>query len=93
VNLNDSSLLKQSCYINGEWLNAPDGAATDVTNPADGSVIGTVPALGAEETRAAIDAADASWRAWRSKTGKERCNILRGWFNLIMENQKDLAAS
>jgi len=91
VNLNDSSLLKQSCYINGEWLNAPDGAATDVTNPADGSVIGTVPALGAEETRAAIDAADASWRAWRSKTGKERCNILRGWFNLMMENQKDLA--
>ena len=91
MKLNDPTLLRQSCYIDGAWVNAPGGAATEVTNPADGSVIGTVPALGTAETRAAIAAADAAWGEWRGKTGKERCNILRKWYNLMMENQKDLA--
>lgn len=91
MNLTDPSLFKQSCYINGEWVEAPDGKTTPVNNPVDDSVLGQVPSLGATETRAAIEAADASWVAWRNLTGKERCNILRRWFNLMMENQKDLA--
>ena len=72
-------------------MDAPSGAKTEVKNPADGSIIGTVPALGQTETKHAIESADRSWPEWRKKTGKERCNILRGWYNLIMENQEDLA--
>ena len=91
VNLKDPSLFRQQCYIDGEWVDAGAGGTSEVTNPADGSVLGQVPALGADETRRAIEAADKAWPAWRAKTGKERCNILRKWFNLMMENQSDLA--
>ncbi|MBH98114.1 MAG: succinate-semialdehyde dehydrogenase (NADP(+)), partial [Rhodospirillaceae bacterium] len=80
MKLDDSSLLRQQCYINGEWVDAPSGAKTEVKNPADGSIIGTVPALGQTETKHAIESADRSWPEWRKKTGKERCNILRGWY-------------
>jgi len=62
-----------------------------VRNPATGSVLGTVPKLGAEETRRAIDAAERAWPAWRAKTAKERSTILRKWFDLMMANQEDLA--
>ena len=91
MELKDTSLFKQQCYIDGEWLDADGGGSSEVTNPADNSVLGTVPAMGTDETRRAIEAADRSWASWRAKTGKERCNILRGWFNLMMENQEDLA--
>ena len=89
--LSDARLLRQQCYINGEWVNADSGAAFAVTNPATGEVLGQVPNLGAGETRRAIAAANAAWSAWRSKTGKERAAILRTWFDLIMANQQDLA--
>ena len=89
--LSDARLLRQQCYINGEWVNADSGAAFAVTNPATGEVLGQVPNLGAGETRRAIAAANAAWPAWRSKTGKERAAILRTWFDLIMANQQDLA--
>ena len=91
MKLNDTSLFKQLCYVNGEWLAADDNSLTEVTNPVDNSVLGSVPALGAQETRRAIEAANQSWGPWRAKTGKERCNILRRWFNLMMEHQEDLA--
>jgi succinate-semialdehyde dehydrogenase/glutarate-semialdehyde dehydrogenase len=89
--LKDPSLLRQQCYINGKWADADSGKAIDVTNPATGEVLGTVPNMGAAETRRAIEAANAAWPAWRKKTAKERANILRKWFNLMMENQDDLA--
>ncbi len=89
--LKDASLLRQQCYINGKWADADSGNAIDVTNPATGEVLGTVPSMGAAETRRAIEAANAAWPAWRKKTAKERANILRKWFNLMMENQDDLA--
>jgi succinate-semialdehyde dehydrogenase / glutarate-semialdehyde dehydrogenase len=91
LTLKDPSLLRQQCYINGKWVDADSGKAIDVTNPATGEVLGTVPNLGAAETRRAIEAANAAWPAWRKKTAKERANILRKWFNLMMENQDDLA--
>jgi succinate-semialdehyde dehydrogenase/glutarate-semialdehyde dehydrogenase len=89
--LKDPSLLRQQGYINGKWVNADSGKAIDVTNPATGEVLGTVPNMGNAETRRAIEAANAAWPAWRRKTAKERANIMRKWFNLMMENQEDLA--
>ena len=88
--LKDPSLFRQQCYINGKWVDADSGKTLDVNNPATGEILGTVPSLGAAETRRAIEAANAAWPAWRKKTAKERANILRKWFNLMMENQDDL---
>ena len=89
--LKDPRLFRQQAYINGKWIDADSGATVDVTNPATGEKLGTIPKLGAAETRRAIEAANAAWPAWRKKTAKERANILRKWFNLILENQEDLA--
>jgi len=89
--LKDPSLFRQQCYINGKWVDADSGKTIDVNNPATGEILGTVPNLGAAETRRAIEAANAAWPAWRKKTAKERANILRKWFNLMIENQDDLA--
>ena len=89
--LNDSTLLKTNAYINGEWCGATNNARFDVTNPATGAVITTLPDMGVEETCEAIEAADAAWPAWREKTGKERAGILRKLYFLMMENQEDLA--
>jgi succinate-semialdehyde dehydrogenase/glutarate-semialdehyde dehydrogenase len=89
MTLTDKTLLKGKCYIDGKWKG---GAATiEVTNPATGAVIGTVPKFGAKETRAAIEAAERALPAWRAKTAKERAAILRRWYELMMANQEDLA--
>jgi succinate-semialdehyde dehydrogenase/glutarate-semialdehyde dehydrogenase len=89
--LKDKSLFRQQAYINGQWVDADSGKTVGVTNPATGEVLGTIPYMSTEETRRAIEAANASWGAWRKKTAKERSNILRKLFNLMMENQEDLA--
>ena len=91
LNLKDPSLLRQQCYLNGAWCDADNKAAFDVTNPATGEVIGQVPKMGAAETRRAIDAANAAFAAWRRKTAKERAAHLRRWFDLMLQNQEDLA--
>jgi succinate-semialdehyde dehydrogenase / glutarate-semialdehyde dehydrogenase len=91
LSLKDPSLFRQQCYINGQWADADSGKSIDVTNPATGEVLGTIPNMGTAETRRAIEAANAAWPAWRKKTAKERANILRKLFNLMMENQEDLA--
>lgn len=89
--LSDPSLFREQGYIDGAWANADGGGTVDVTDPATGDVVGTIPDMGADETRRAIEAANAAWPAWRKKTAKERSAILRKWFDLIMANQKDLA--
>jgi succinate-semialdehyde dehydrogenase/glutarate-semialdehyde dehydrogenase len=89
MKLSNPSLFRESCYVDGAWIQV--SRVIEVTNPVDGSKIGTVPALGAEETARAIAAADAAWPAWRAITAKQRAGILRKWFELIMENQEDLA--
>jgi len=89
--LKDPTLLRQQCYIDGKWVDADDRKTLAVHNPADGQQIGTVPSMGAAETRRAIEAANAAWPAWRARTAKERSNILRKWFELMMANQEDLA--
>ena len=91
MNLKDPSLFRQRCYIDGAWADADDGGTIDVDNPADNSVIGTVPRMGAGETRRAIEAANDAYPDWRARTGKERAAILRRWYELVIENQEDLA--
>jgi succinate-semialdehyde dehydrogenase/glutarate-semialdehyde dehydrogenase len=91
LNLKDPSLLRQQCYVDGAWCDADSGATIDVSNPATGAVLGTVPKMGADETRRAIEAANRAWPDWRRRTGKERAAILRDWYRLMMENQDDLA--
>ncbi len=91
IKLNDPSLLRQQCYVNGAWLDAATGAAIEVTNPASGEIIATVPELSAAEVHQAIDSANTAWKPWRDLTGKQRCNLMRRWYELIMENQEDLA--
>ena len=90
MKLSDPKLFHQQCYINGAWVDAYSGETIDVTNPATGEKLGTVPKAGAAETRRAIEAANAAWPAWRAKTAKERSAILRKWFELMMANQDDL---
>ncbi|MDG9874039.1 NADP-dependent succinate-semialdehyde dehydrogenase [Pseudomonas juntendi] len=91
MQLKDAQLFRQQAYINGEWLDADNGQTIKVTNPATGEVIGTVPKMGTAETRRAIEAADKALPAWRSLTAKERSTKLRRWFELMIENQDDLA--
>jgi succinate-semialdehyde dehydrogenase/glutarate-semialdehyde dehydrogenase len=91
INLKDSKLFRQACYVNGEWVDARSGGTIVVDNPATSEVLGTVPKLGAAETRMAIDAANAVLPAWRKKTAKERAAVVRRWYELMLENQEDLA--
>src|SRR5262244_619401 len=91
LNLKDPSLFRQQCYVDGSWKDADSGKSIPVNNPATGEILGTVPNMGASETRRAIEAANAAMPAWRAKTAKERSNILRKWFDLMMANQEDLA--
>ncbi len=91
LSLKDPKLLRQQCYVDGQWVDADSGKTLAVTNPATGEVLGAVPSMGAAETRRAIEAANAAWPAWRAKTAKERSAILRKWADLMMANQEDLA--
>ncbi|QOT80163.1 NADP-dependent succinate-semialdehyde dehydrogenase [Cupriavidus basilensis] len=89
LQLQDPSLLRQQCYIDGRWTDAQ--RHIDVTNPATGERVGQVPLLGADETRQAIEAANRALPAWRARTAKERSALLRKWFELLLANQDDLA--
>ena len=91
MQLNDPTLFRQQAFIEGQWRDARSGDTIAVTNPANGQPLGSVPKMGAEETREAIDAANRALPAWRALTAKARANILRRWFNLMMEHQDDLA--
>ena len=91
LTLKDPTLLKQQCYLDGRWSAADGGAVIDVINPATGQKLGTIPRMGTEETRRAIEAANHALPIWRAKTAKERSAILRRWFDLMMANQEDLA--
>src|SRR5438046_10552029 len=91
MKLQDQKLFRQQCYIDGEWVDAYDRATVAVKDPAPGETLGTVPKMGADETRRAIEAADKALPAWRGKTAKERAQILRRWYDLMMANQDDLA--
>ncbi|MCZ4433094.1 NAD-dependent succinate-semialdehyde dehydrogenase [Agrobacterium sp. SOY23] len=92
LTLKDRSLLRDKCFIGGEWRDADDNRVIDVTNPANGSVVATVPRMGASETRRAIESAQEAQAGWKALSGKQRAAILRKWFDLLIDNQDDLAA-
>jgi succinate-semialdehyde dehydrogenase/glutarate-semialdehyde dehydrogenase len=89
--LKDPSLLRHQCFFDGAWHDADSGAGREVRNPATGVAIVRVPVVGAAETRRAIEAAARAFPGWRSKTAKERSDVLRRWYELIATNVDDLA--
>lgn len=91
MQLNNPDLLKQQVYIDGIWLDAADQKSFAVLNPATGETIGTVPSVSALQVEQAVEAAETALATWKLTTAKERSNLLRKWFNLIVENQEDLA--
>ena len=90
ITLSDVSLLRQENYVNGQWVGADSGTTFEVRNPATGELIGTVPAMGAAETRRAIEAAHRAYPAWRALLASERSAILRKLAALMIENTEDL---
>ncbi len=92
LKLKNPSLLRNTCPIAGNWIGADAKEAIKVLNPADNSLVGTVPGLGAEETQRAIDAAEAAFKPWAARAARERTAILRRWFELMLANADDLAA-
>ena len=91
MNLKDPSLLRQLAYVDGQWIPADSGQTVDILNPANGSRVGSVPVLGAAETRRAIDAAARAMPAWAARTARERASVLRRWFELMLAHADDLA--
>ncbi len=91
MQLNDPSLFREKCYIDGAWCDADTGDTVPVNNPATDETIGSVPKMGTDETRRAIEAAGAALPGWRGKTAKERAQTLRRWYELMVENADDLA--
>ncbi|MHB9878954.1 NAD-dependent succinate-semialdehyde dehydrogenase [Pacificimonas sp. ICDLI1SI03] len=89
LNLSRPDLLREDCYLAGEWTGADERIA--VTNPATGETIANVPKMGAAETRKAIDAAQREMRLWAARTAKDRAVVMRKWADLMMEHQEDLA--
>lgn len=90
MHLSNHELLKNQCYINGQWCSAENNRTFDVTNPATGDVIAQVPKMGRIEALNAVQAASSAWQQWQKTTAKERSRILRRWFDLIIENKEDL---
>ncbi len=91
MKLNEPRLLRQQCYVNGQWMNAASGLSFPVRDPATGQTIAQVPDCAALDTQAAIRAAQAAWPLWRARTAKERAAILRRWFELMLAASDDLA--
>ena len=91
MTIQNFKLFRDKCYINGEWVEANSKDTISVNNPATLKEIGTVPKCGKEETKNAIDAANAVWPQWKSTSARERSNILRKWFDLIISNKEELA--
>ncbi|HXT82363.1 MAG TPA: aldehyde dehydrogenase family protein, partial [Acetobacteraceae bacterium] len=89
--LKDPTLFRQANYLDGKWVEADSGKTVVVKNPATGEAIGEVPAMGAAETRRAIEAANRAWPAWRAMLAKERAAMLRKLSDLMLANADDLA--
>ncbi len=92
LSLQDSDLFRQQAYIGGRWCDAESGATIEVNNPATGEILGTVPRMGANETWRAIEAAKDAFSDWSQRPAKERTNLMRRWYDLIMANVDDLGA-
>ncbi|MEJ7767111.1 MAG: NAD-dependent succinate-semialdehyde dehydrogenase [Chitinophagaceae bacterium] len=89
--MENNSLIKTECFINGQWVAAASGETFDVINPATGEVVASVPDMDVLDVRKAIEAASDAWPAYRDLTAGDRANLLKKWYALILENKKDLA--
>ena len=88
MKITESKLYRDKCYINGEWIEADSGETISVNNPANLEEIGTVPKCETAETKRAIEAANEAWPEWRAKSARQRSDILRKWFNLMIDNKE-----
>ena len=91
MNLQNKSLFKEKCLINGDWENSINNEYIEVNNPATMEIIGRVPKCSSKETKKAIETANKAFKIWKEKTAKERSIILKKWHDLILENIEDLA--
>ena len=91
MDISKLSLFRDKCYINGQWIDALNKETLSVNNPATLEILGSVPKCGKQETISAINAANQVWPKWKSISARERSNILRKWFDLIIENKEQLA--
>jgi len=91
MELNNKSLFREKCFVNGQWSDSEDGKTIEVNNPATMKIIGKVPNFSTEQTKSVIDKADSAFQAWKNTTAKERSIILKKWSDLIIENVDDLA--
>jgi len=91
LNLKDPALLTDLAYVAGEWVSSPEGRTIPVIDPSDGALIASVPDLGRESARRAIDAAHAAQKDWAARPAKERAAVLRRWYELILAHADDLA--
>ena len=91
MELHNTKLFKQRAFINGQWVKSSNKEQLSVTNPANQSVLGSVPKLTAEQIKLAITSANNAWESWRNMAAKDRSAIIRKWYELIIENQDDLA--
>ncbi|MCF4097669.1 NAD-dependent succinate-semialdehyde dehydrogenase [Maritalea mediterranea] len=85
------TVLKQHAFINGEWVEGSGGDRFEITNPATGEVITSISDCSAQDAQQAIAAAKAAFKPWAAKTAKERCQIMRRWFDIVIEHEQALA--
>lgn len=91
LKLKDPTLLKSQVLIDGQWRNANNGSTKEVRNPANGELIGLIPNVGEVETQEAIDSSKKAFAMWKLRTAEDRANLLKSWFELMVEHQEDLA--
>ena len=91
MHIENRKLFKQHAFINGQWVDSTDHQRLAVYNPANNELIGHVPLLTAKQTQDAILCAQSAWEKWQKRPAKDRSSILRKWFELIIDNQEDLA--
>ena len=90
-NISYKNLYKPFGYINGEWIDSSTGSSFNIYNPSNNQIIATMPEMGASETKYAIEVANQAFEKWKKKTAKERCSILRKWYDLVLDNIDDLS--
>ena len=91
MDITNKSLIKDKCYISGEWIDSNSKQTIDVNNPSTLKIIAKVPKCGKEETNFAITKANEAFHSWKNLPAIERSSFLRKWYNLIEKNQEDLA--
>lgn len=89
--LKDTKLFREDAYINGAWCRHEAGATTQVTNPASGEEIAQIAKLGRNEATASVEAAQTAFATWSKRPAKERAQIIRRWFDLMIQHEDDLA--